>query len=433
MPNVNRNTNENSGWQSWDNAQTPSGASPPRANSVERTESAPAQNAAAPFKKPEGDTAVFGDDSRLESGTRALIGRLGHGDSLELKLGGEVKTGEQFGLSATAKIAREDDGSVTVELEGEGKVGGGGAMASAKVGVAAGTKLHFETAAEAADFLDAFTKAGVLVAAGQDIALTARTAHRAGARGDVVDAQSRLLGHLKKTTELKTDVLAEATIEKAKKLYGFEALEAKAAVKAKDGFKVDLKKGTFTRTTAISVDASTDLKLKWLNMGGGGKGTITASTTYKLTDAELSALKGGKLSPTILLGEVTTRPPVEQKLKAELEVSQRADAAHLMGEDLKTKFSVEKVIDEKTFSGGIEKALSDLGDLKWKAEIDVGMGGATNSIDVKTDVFSLEASAKYRHKEELSGECGLTEWIPRINDRLNDQKNLDALRATASR
>ncbi|MGV3623861.1 MAG: hypothetical protein ACO1OB_23795 [Archangium sp.] len=375
--------------------------------------------------------ATVDGDSTSERAARELIGKLGQGDSVEVKLTAELKMEESAGLDGTAKIIREGDGSVTVELEADVKIGLGSNGADGKIGIGAGTKLHFATAAEAADFLDAFAKAGAMTYVSTSASAVSEGAKQLGFKNSWTTAHERLAKHLGKIVEVKGDAIAEAKIAKSEKTYGFDAISAKAGLKAKSGFKLDFEKGTVSRTYSFAVDASADMKLPLLKANGAGKVTVTVSETYKLSKAELAAVKGGGVTPDLLLTNLWSRTASETTIKAEVEVSQKGSL--IAAEDTKVKFTLEKKTDFT--KDNFKDVLLELGRLEWKGEVDIGLGTAAGGDislgDERDGKLSAEASVKYRHKESLQGERSLTAWIPVLKQRADDNKLVDGLRASA--
>ena len=218
MPLVNRDNPSDPLWAPWPETSPapPSEVSNPVANSAGTKSKETAPNVV----EQQDDSKPWGDDSRLEQTARTKIGALSPNTSLMLTVKAAQKTGESLGMEAEAKIERQKDGSVVVELRGKVDAGLGAELGSARIGVAAGTKFHFATPAQAADFLDAFSKEGVLVASHLDCAADAARAF--GVKGDVVDARERLLGHLGNISEINGDLVLTAEVGAKKKLYGFD-------------------------------------------------------------------------------------------------------------------------------------------------------------------------------------------------------------------
>ncbi len=275
MPNVNRNTNENNGWQSWDNAQTPSGASPPCTDDARHTAITPAQNAAVQFAAPREEVA-FNGDSRLEHALRSAMGTMQSGDVLELQTKGELKDGVAVGGETTLRAEKRSDGTFTLELEGKGEVGAGAPLVgSLKQGIGGGIKFHLDDANQTADLADAIIKSVAVEAASQSSLLVdggVSFLRAANVQDDLVDAPQRVGNHLKKTSELKGSALLSATGGDDVKLSyaGFDLakLEFKATLSGKDEMKLDLEKGEFTRSRSLSFTESNGVQVaNFLNVG----------------------------------------------------------------------------------------------------------------------------------------------------------------------
>lgn len=427
MPNVNRGSTGNTGWPSWGDLPSPDPASTDTTAGVAATP----QNSKAEFSKRADDLATVDGDSNIEKAARELIGRLGRGDSVEVKLAAELQMDESAALDGTAKISREDDGSVTVELEADVKLGLGSNGADGKIGVGAGTSLHFDTAAEAADFLDAFARAGAMTCVSTSASAVAEGAKALGFKNGWTTAHERLAKHLGKIVEVKGDAIAEANLATSEKSFGFEAISARARLKTKSGFKLDLANGTISRTHSLTVDASADMKLPLLTAKGAGKVTLTVTETYELTRAELDALKGRGVAPELLLTNLENRPSSTTTIKAAVELGQKGSG--IAAEDTKVKLTLEKKLD--LTKDNFKDVLLELGRLKWKAEVDVGLGTAAGGDfklgEDRDGKLSAEASVKYRHKASLHGERSLTEWLPVLQQQGEDDRRMAALRASA--
>lgn len=426
MPLVNRDNTSDPLWGQWPETATPStsGAGP----------------ALAEAKRPAGpenvvqrsdDSAPWGDDSTFEAAARATIEGLHPGDHVKLNVKAELNAGESIGIDADANVERMKDGSVVVELNAKADLGIGEGKVSARIGVAAGTKFHFQTAAQAADFLDAFAKEGALVASHLDSFAT--SARALGVKGDVVDAQERLLSHLGNISELKGDLVGTAKLGAREKLFGFEEMSASADLQLKHGFKVDLEKGTFTLSESMGVGGKTNLKLPFLDMSAGARGTLSHNATWKLSAEQLHDLKAGTLSPLNLARKLTSTPD-EVSVKCELELSEKAGKGGTV--DTREKVSIELPRNTKKLESLDPRTLlNELSRQKWKAEFDIGLGvGLDQKLDAKAG--SIEVSGSFRHKEKLDGEFDLNTALAalrRHSEEATDTQGLfDARRAAAN-
>lgn len=93
--------------------------------------------------------APVGDDSTLESALRSRLGELQPADSLELSGAAGLAVGVAADFRGKLRVERDDRG-FTVEVEGQLEGGAAEPGASARIGLASGTKFRVTSAAEAA-------------------------------------------------------------------------------------------------------------------------------------------------------------------------------------------------------------------------------------------------------------------------------------------
>lgn len=409
-------------------------ATPPAAPST----TPPATTSVERWARPADDTAVVGDDSRLEAKLRNVFADLGPLEAVELagKLEGKFDLSAEF--KGRLRIDRLQDGSFTVLVEGEATAGVGAPVAgSARVGVAAGTKFHVRTAGEAADLVDALMKGAVVAGASglmPGLLGTANSLAKHGVGGDVLDAPSRVMGWMSSVSEVKVAGVGKLQLGDELQYkppgFDFKLASLKATAEARDAWAVDLEKGQLRHQVSLGLaaDASASIPVA-ASVGGNAKVTGTLTTTYSVPPALLAELKAGRSTigeAVEALGAGALRPDISFSV----EVEHAAKTAQVGAGEVKTKARATVKLDPEKVRGAnvFEAGVAHLAAARWSIEAEAGAGFGMKA---SLGVFSGDVMGTRRKRVELA--AGLDAKGAAVHlAGAGDGPSLDARRAAAS-
>ncbi|MFZ5438949.1 MAG: hypothetical protein ACOZQL_03015 [Myxococcota bacterium] len=368
---------------------------------------------------------AMAEDSKLESSLRASFEGLEAGDSCELAGTFGVKADLAAEFKGKVKVERQQDGTFMVEVEGSGEGGIGAPGAGAgRVGVAAGTRFHVSSAAEAADLSDALLKGAVVTGSGTGPILD--LAAKAGIGGDLASARGRIADYLSNVASVKAEGLVTAQLGDGWKLEGWEktslGASAKVSAQARGGITINLERGEIQRTVTVSLSGDATAQLPLNKFDANAKGTVSVVVTNKIPPELIEALKSGRISPEQLAAATQALKPVSITARAEVEETLKANSVGAAQETL--RYKAEITLDT---SGPITPAvaLDALLKAKWggEAEGSYGLGGAVN-----LGVAYGEVAVLRRYKK--TGLQGSLETV--LASRPGGQRSLDSMRAAAN-
>ncbi len=416
MPLVNRSETSDVQWPEW---KVDSASAPPP----------PAPNNSVEALSP----GLADGDSWSESKLREAFAELHEGDSYELSGKVTAKAGEGGMGSAKLRAEREEDGSLKLSVSGEGAFIAGGTV---KLG--AGTTYRFPPGhdAEAADLADALVKGAVVVAAplGTQVLLSLAL------DGSTPDRlASRIGSYSDQLSTVKADASLGLHLEHESKLAaGFESFDfgkVKAEAEAKEGFAINLEKGTFTVDRTVGLEGEASLNIPTVRAGVKAGASATLSAEFKMSPAMKQALADGSMSPAEAWGQLATRS-VPDKLTARVEIeSTEKGIGTIAGLSTKTTAEAEVELDVAAFleDPAPGKILEDLSRAKWSVETESGVGPAfALGVSLGEVKVNSELTAQRKHRWEVEG-LPFAEAAQRLAHPESDQHLLEAQRALATR
>lgn len=415
MPRVNRSETSDVQWPEWKVDSAPVAPPPPK-NEVE---------ALSP--------GLANGDSWSESKLREAFSTLHEGDSYELAGKVTAKAGEGGLGSAKLRAEREEDGSLKVSVSGEGAFIAGGTLR-----IGAGTTYRFPAGrdAEAADLTDALVKGAVVVAAPigtQSLMSLAVDGGTPGKLASRIGRYSDNLSSVKADVSLGLHLTHESKVEAGFKSFEFGKTKAEAEVK--EGFVINLEKGTFTADRTVGVEGEAALNIPTLRAGVKAGASATLSAEFKMSPAMKRALADGSMTPAEAWTQLASRS-VPDKLIARVEIeSTEKGIGGPTGISTKTTAEAEVELDVDSFlkDPAPGKVLEELSHVKWSVETESGVGPAfALGFSMGEVKVNSEFTAQRKHRWKMEG-LPFAEAAQRLEHPESDQHFLEAQRALAPR
>ena len=368
------------------------------------------------------------EDSKLEGSLRQAFQSLERGDSLELAGTFGIKAELAAEFKGKMKVERQKDNSFVLEVEGGAELGlGSSGLGTGRLGVAAGTKFHVKTAAEAADLTDALVKGAVVT--GSSLQTFTDAAHAMGVKDDVLSARSRVAGYLQNVSSVKAELTTTVQLGDEIKLKGWESTGFNAGMKAnlqgRGGITIDLEKGELQRTLTLSVSGDASASLPLSKFGAGMKGTASLVLVTKVAPEIVQAIKNGQIPVAEAALRIAALPPTTIIARAEVEQNAKATTPGSVQETVKMKAEVPLEVSQGLTR---EAALDALMKSNWTLETEgsVGFGFTAN-----LSAVNAEGTALRRYKR-TDGPYSLEKARERLMSDPEMKQSIDLLRAQAN-